>query len=1277
MRFSAAFICILFLASGVGGTLTPYANDPSNPALVADALTTDPAAEGARMHDGSSHPSHLADASTNAQTTSIGVAGVPSGPHGPRAAPPGGADPLPRMDVVIGALEDGSLGFVLETVFREHAPEPVALHWLDRAGIQDLPGLLLPGEPVEVTLALPKIAETTHAFKFWAQTAETGIYEMWRTFTIAVTRDGIVQMDKGDAEYFQVELANTLDDSRSADDPGVTVDVAVSMPTSAAPGFSEGYAPTMDDDTPEESGDDPLNPPEITLEATPLSAATHFQVKACWKYYEPLEGGHVRQRWIVAQVWDADSHNSDDLLWSSVLGYSDMDANGCFYSDSIPKEEPGFGLGNQDVYWRVFLSNSAVTMSDWNCACTIVYRHPDGPITPGASDTLIEFSPMVPSTSSRHYPQLFQYGLNSWDYSVNYAGVSGSDLGNVDIEYGIGCPPFSGNEVPCYLDNENINWPNEWAPVQDVLGHEYAHYVMDRMYGPTFEWPDWLAHSRCENNQNLEIAWNEGWANYYGTRISYILNEPGADQDVRFDFSPFDNGWSIESRSCPSYVEGYDDEWNVATALWDIQDSASTESWDDFDYSERHITDLMNECEPHRYNEFYGGSCGWESNGYNVCHFAKASFFNQIPEYDTIPRATVTSQGSYTWVRDTLTVTGTAQDDECPIVTMEFRVSSDDSCSIYDYWAGSDSSSPFQGSINTHNVPDDSAAWTCARAYDGIRWSSWARSSSSIGIDNSPPVASLGLDRSPTWSDWHSTAVGVTLTCSDTLSGITEKTYRANGGAWQTYSGKVTLSSEGQNTFEGKCKNGAGDTTTSTTTFNVDTRSPTTSVGIPPADGANGWFVTAPSLSLTCADPSPGSGCAATDKRIGATGSWTSYTGPFAVTQEGTTAVSGQSRDRVNHQGPVSTDYVSVDLTNPSPEIYSPASIGSSWYTTRPQVDLRCQDNQSGMDWIGYRFGTTGSWTTYGSPFTPTNEGVLTLQTKCDDEAGRSAQTSRTYQVDSRRPDTELGVSGPEGDGNWHTGPVSVWVICSDPTPGSGCLNDYMKIGAGSWITNPGTRPISAEGTTAVQHYASDVAGHNAFTETTYVYIDSVAPVSSVNSPAIAGPSRTFTVGWSATDATSLTRCYDVQVRTGGSAWTNWRTCTTSTSGSYTGTEGATHEFRARAYDNAGNMGAFTQPTATYVNRAPVASAGPDQRTTLAQSALYGVSVDASGSYDPDGHLVEYCFDWGDGTPQSCGAQSSATHQYFSSGSYTVVVTVEDNHGRQDTDSARITVALV
>lgn len=84
-----------------------------------------------------------------------------------------------------------------------------------------------------------------------------------------------------------------------------------------------------------------------------------------------------------------------------------------------------------------------------------------------------------------------------------------------------------------------------------------------------------------------------------------------------------------------------------------------------------------------------------------------------------------------------------------------------------------------------------------------------------------------------------------------------------------------------------------------------------------------------------------------------------------------------------------------------------------------------------------------------------------------------------------------------------------------------------------------------------------------------------------------------------------------------------------------------------------------TSPTARFV------------ATPMAGVAPLTVSFDASDSSDPDGHLVSYQWNFGDGTT---GSGETEIHTYETSGKYTVRLTVTDDKGSKDSESRTIQV---
>ena len=111
--------------------------------------------------------------------------------------------------------------------------------------------------------------------------------------------------------------------------------------------------------------------------------------------------------------------------------------------------------------------------------------------------------------------------------------------------------------------------------------------------------------------------------------------------------------------------------------------------------------------------------------------------------------------------------------------------------------------------------------------------------------------------------------------------------------------------------------------------------------------------------------------------------------------------------------------------------------------------------------------------------------------------------------------------------------------------------------------------------------------------------------------------------------------------------------------------------FTYRAFDgqDSSNLAAVTVTVVpSAVNQPPVADAGPNQTAVVGQQ----VTFSGSGSTDVDGFIADYDWTFGDAS----GASGAAvTHTYTSAGVFAVVLTVTDDDGATDTDSAAVSVS--
>jgi len=94
----------------------------------------------------------------------------------------------------------------------------------------------------------------------------------------------------------------------------------------------------------------------------------------------------------------------------------------------------------------------------------------------------------------------------------------------------------------------------------------------------------------------------------------------------------------------------------------------------------------------------------------------------------------------------------------------------------------------------------------------------------------------------------------------------------------------------------------------------------------------------------------------------------------------------------------------------------------------------------------------------------------------------------------------------------------------------------------------------------------------------------------------------------------------------------------------------------------------YTPSPAPALNQPPVAEAGPDQKAWVDRT----VNFDGSKSTDPDGYIITWTWDFGDGETAS---GETASHTYQEPGNYTVTLKVKDSRYGENSDTCKATIS--
>jgi len=307
--------------------------------------------------------------------------------------------------------------------------------------------------------------------------------------------------------------------------------------------------------------------------------------------------------------------------------------------------------------------------------------------------------------------------------------------------------------------------------------------------------------------------------------------------------------------------------------------------------------------------------------------------------------------------------------------------------------------------------------------------------------------------------------------------------------------------------------------------------------------------------------------------------------------------------------------------------------------------------------------GNTGTGPTPVHTYLTEGNFNVTLTVTDNNDATDSASTTATIASEPVNLPPVANANGPD------TGTVGVVVsfdgsASSDPDGSITAYNwDFGDGGTGTGPT-PG-HTYASEGPFEVTLTVTDNNGETG-TDTTSVTIGpadaNLPPVADIGGPynGTMGVSVSFD-GSASHDPDGTIAAYDWDFGDGGTA--------AGPTPVHTYTQDGTYEVTLVVTDNEDATDSATMTIVIGVgNQAPVADHGGPYKGMVSVD----VSCDGSASHDPDGSIVAYDWNFGDG---SQGSGPTPIHSYANAGMFNVTLTVTDDEGT--TDSATTTVTII
>lgn len=357
------------------------------------------------------------------------------------------------------------------------------------------------------------------------------------------------------------------------------------------------------------------------------------------------------------------------------------------------------------------------------------------------------------------------------------------------------------------------------------------------------------------------------------------------------------------------------------------------------------------------------------------------------------------------------------------------------------------------------------------------------------GGDTTPPTVSAVVSGTRDTSGGYVGSATVTVTATDSQSGVDSVEYKLDDGAWTPYSTPVLVSTLGAHMVHYRATDSAGNVSAEgMSSFTVvqgqsqDTTPPTVTAALTGTKDGDGNYVDVVTATLTATDT--GSGVDKVEYNLDGSG-WAAYTAPVAVRTPGMHMLDYRATDKAGNVSPEGMAHfviVQSDTTAPTATAAVTGNKDTAGnYIDSALVTVSATDSGSGVDKIEYKV-DGGAWTPYTAAVSVTAAGAHTVSYRASDKAGNtSAEGTVSFTVvrssgDVTPPAATLSVSGPQNAEWAYIGSASVTVSATDAE--SGVRKIEYKLDSANWTEYTVVVNVTTAGQHTVRFRATDVAGN-------------------------------------------------------------------------------------------------------------------------------------------------------------------------------------------------------